>query len=89
VYLPEGQVLDGPLENAIMDALPEGATFGLNVNADQRVWILVFRPGVSDLGLTRPVLNAALASLGRPELDSSRPLSRNPYVRPPGHVGRD
>lgn len=32
VVLPEGQELDGPLQRAISDALPEGATFGFNLD---------------------------------------------------------
>jgi hypothetical protein len=70
VYLPEGQQLDGPLSKAIIDALPEGATFGFN-GAGGRTWIHVFGPGGS-LGpdVSREVLNTALASLGRPGLDS-------------------
>jgi hypothetical protein len=66
VFLPEGQQLDGPLSKAIVDALPEGATFGFN-SAGGRTWIHVFGPGGS-LGreVSREVLNTALASLGRP-----------------------
>ena len=69
-FLPEGQQLDSPLLGAICDAVPEGATFGFNSN-DGRTWIHVFGPGGS-LGreVTREVLNTALASLGRPGLDS-------------------
>lgn len=71
VYLPEGQHLDGPLESAIIDALPEGTTFGINTDADRRAWMRVFRPGGSrDPALTRQVLDTALASLGRPTLGS-------------------
>lgn len=66
VILPDSQQLDGPLEKAIIDALPEGSTFGFN-RTDGRTWIHVFGPGGS-LGrhVTREVLDAALASLGRP-----------------------
>jgi hypothetical protein len=65
-FLPEGQQLDGPLSLAIIDALPEGTTFGFN-GRDGRTWIHVFGPGGS-LGpeVCREVLNTALASLGRP-----------------------
>jgi len=65
VFLPEGQQLDSPLSKAIVDALPEGATFGFN-GADGRTWIHVFGPGGS-LGreISREVLNTALVSLGR------------------------
>jgi hypothetical protein len=70
VFLPEGQQLDSPLRKAIVDALPEGANFGFN-GADGRTWIHVFGPGGSpSRELTREVLNIALASLGRPALDS-------------------
>lgn len=70
VFLPVGQGLDGPLSRAIVDALPEGATFGFNLEADGRTWLHVFEPGGSPRpGVTRAVLNAALASLGRPALD--------------------
>jgi hypothetical protein len=66
VFLPEGQELDGPLRKAVVDALPEGTTFGFNHDADQRTWIGVIGPGGS-LGpeVTREVLNTALVSLGR------------------------
>src|SRR5580692_404027 len=43
VFLPGGQQLDSPLSKAIIDALPEGTTFGFN-GADGRTWILVFGP---------------------------------------------
>ena len=70
VFLPEGQPLDNPLSRAIVDALPEGTTFGFNSRAG-RTWINVFGPGGS-LGreVSREVLNTALVSLGRPTLDS-------------------
>jgi Clp amino terminal domain, pathogenicity island component len=68
VFLPAGQELDGPLERAIIEALPEGATFGFNHDED-RSWIVVIGSGWShDPGVTREVLNTALASLGRPAL---------------------
>jgi hypothetical protein len=71
VLLPEGQELDGPLERAIIEALPEGSTFGFNHGKDNRSWIVVIGPGWSrDPGVTREVLNTALASLGRPALGS-------------------
>lgn len=72
VFLPEGQQLDSPLSRAILDALPEGATFGFNGRAETgETWIHVFGPGGS-LGreVSREVLNTALLSLGRPGLDS-------------------
>jgi Clp amino terminal domain, pathogenicity island component len=70
VFLPEGQQLDGPLSRAIVDALPEGTTFGFN-GADGRTWVHVFGPGGS-LGreVSREVLNTALVGLGRPGLAS-------------------
>jgi hypothetical protein len=68
VLLPEGQELDAPLERAIIEALPEGSTFGFNQDED-RSWIVVIGPGWSrDPGVTREVLNTALVSLGRPAL---------------------
>lgn len=70
VFLPEGQQLDSPLSRAIVDALPEGATFGFN-GADGRTWIHVCGPGGSlGLEVSREVLNTALVSLGRPGLGS-------------------
>jgi hypothetical protein len=68
VFLPGGQQLDSPLSEAIIDALPEGTTFGFN-GADGRTWIHVFGPdGGLGRNVTREVLNAALISLGRPGL---------------------
>jgi hypothetical protein len=63
VFLPEDQELDGPLEAAIRESLPGGATYGVSTR-DGRMWIRVIGPGD-----TREVLNAALSSLGRPRLD--------------------
>ena len=71
VFLLEGQELDGPLRRAIADALPDGTTFGFSSDADERTWLHVIGPGEGrDRVLTREVLNAALASLNRPTLDS-------------------
>ena len=57
------------VERAIIEALPEGSTFGFNHDEDNRSWIVVIGPGWSrDPGVTREVLNTALASLGRPAL---------------------
>ena len=71
VLLPEGQQMDGPLRRAIIDALPEGTTVGFNSDGDGRTWMHVIGPGGrSAPGLTREVLNTALASLNRPALDS-------------------
>jgi ClpA/ClpB-like protein len=70
VLLPEGQQMDGPLRRAIANALPEGTTFGFSSDADERTWMHVIGPGGSlGCGVTREVLNAALASLGRPAPD--------------------
>ena len=70
MFLPEGQEMDGPLERAIIEALPEGSTFGFN-GAEGRTWFHVFGPDGS-LGreVTHEVLNTALVSLGRPGLAS-------------------
>jgi hypothetical protein len=67
VFLPGGQKMEGPLPRAVVDALPEGTTFGFNYDADGRTWVQVLGPGGS-LGsaVTRDVLNAALTSLGLP-----------------------
>lgn len=71
VFLPEGQEMDGPLRRAIIDALPEGTTFGFSGDTDERTWMHVIGPGdSSNPVLTREVLNAALASLDCPTLDS-------------------
>jgi Clp amino terminal domain, pathogenicity island component len=71
VFLPEGQELDSPLSRAIVDALPEGTTFGFNAGADGRTWMHVFGPdGGLGREVTREVLNTALVSLGRPGLAS-------------------
>jgi hypothetical protein len=71
VILPEDFVLDSPMTSAIADALPDNTTFGFNHDADERSWICVIGPGGSaGPGVTREVLNTALASLDRPALDS-------------------
>jgi len=70
VFLPEGQRMDGPLRGAIARALPPDTTFGFNSDADGRAWMHVFGPGDTDDPVrSAAVLNAALASLGRPTLD--------------------
>jgi hypothetical protein len=70
VILPEGQELDSPLRRAIADALPDGTTLGFNISEDERTWLSVIGSGGScGPGVTREVLNTALASLGRPALD--------------------
>jgi hypothetical protein len=71
VFLPEGQEMDGALRRAIIDALPEGTTFGFNGDGNEQTWLHVLGPGDnSDPVLTREVLNTALASLNRPTLNS-------------------
>ncbi len=67
VFLPEGQRMDRPLRKAIIDALPEGTTFGFNRGGDEPAWMQVIGPGDSgDPAVTREVLATALASLDRP-----------------------
>jgi hypothetical protein len=64
VFLPDGQAMDGALVSAIVDALPEGTTFGFNRYPRGRTWMRVIGPGVDDNPeLTREVLSTALASL--------------------------
>jgi hypothetical protein len=64
VFLPAGQELDGPLMQAIREALPDGTTWGFNHDAE-RTWISVIGPGGRESSeVTRQVLNTALASLG-------------------------
>jgi hypothetical protein len=58
VYFPHGD-LDGEILNAIHQAVPDGATYGVNHDFC-RAWVTVSRPGN-----TREVLRAAFASLGR------------------------
>ncbi len=71
VFLPEGQEMDGPLRRAVADALAEGTTFGFSIGEAGRTWMHVIGPGdSSDPGVTREVLNTALASLGRRMLSS-------------------
>jgi len=71
VFLPEGQEMDGPLRRAIINALPEGTTFGFNHGGAERYWMHVIGPdGILGSGVTREVLNTALASLNRPTVDS-------------------
>lgn len=70
VVLPGGQPLDAPLRRALADALPDDTTFGFSTGEDDRTWLFVHGAGgTGDRALTRRVLNAALASLGRPVLD--------------------
>lgn len=71
VFLPEGQQMDAPLRRAIAGALPDGTTFGFSTDADERTWMHVIGPGdSSNPVLSREVLDTALASLSRPNLDS-------------------
>ena len=66
VFLPEGHQMDGPLRRAVATALPEGTPGAGNSDADEATWIQVIGPGdSSDRGITREVLNTALASLNR------------------------
>ena len=70
VFLPAGLVMDSTLTRAIADALPDNTTFGFNNDGDERTWMHVIGPGGSaGPGVTREVLNTALASQGRPPLD--------------------
>ena len=67
VFLADGQVLDGALMRAVVEALPDGTTFGFNRDAAGRTWLHVIGPGDNtDPALTRQVLNTALARLHRP-----------------------
>ena len=66
VFLPKGQQIDRRMRRAIIDALPEGSTFAFTEDPGEPNWVQVIGPGdSSDPGLTREVLNAALASLNR------------------------
>lgn len=69
VVVPDAAGFDGPLQRALMDALPADQTFGWNVT-EGRLWIEVLGTDGSPLGasVTRQILNRALASLGRPAL---------------------
>jgi hypothetical protein len=58
VYFPHSD-LDGEILNAIHQAVPDGATYGVNHDF-RRAWVRVSRPGN-----TREVLQVAFASLGR------------------------
>jgi hypothetical protein len=58
VYFPHGE-LGGELLSAIHQAVPDGATYGVNHDL-RRAWVRVSKPGN-----TREVLRAAFASLGR------------------------
>jgi len=71
VFLPDGQHMDAPLRRAIVRALPAGTTFGFSAGSDEPTWMEVIGPdGTADRERSRAVLNAALASLDRPELDA-------------------
>jgi Clp amino terminal domain, pathogenicity island component len=72
VFLPEGDQMDGPLVMAIHGALPAGTTFAYNRDAAGRTWVCLVG-GTADTGdaaMTREVINAALACLNRPGLDT-------------------
>jgi hypothetical protein len=63
VFLPDGLAMDGPLRRAIADALPDGTTYALGTEEGGRTWVRVIGPAADDNpGLTRDVLNTALAS---------------------------
>jgi hypothetical protein len=62
--------MDGPLRRAIIDALPDGTTFGFNSDTDERTWMHVIGPGDKSNPFSPEVLNTALASLNCPTLDS-------------------
>jgi len=67
VFLPEGQEMDGPLRRAIVNALPDGTTFGFSRGEDERVWMHVIGPdGSRGAASAREVLSTALASLNCP-----------------------
>jgi hypothetical protein len=67
VFLPEGQGMDGPLSEAIISALPDDATFGFNITPEGHTWVHVFAlDGQLGPEVSREVLGAALAGLGRP-----------------------
>ena len=69
VVLPEGATIDSPLARVLADTLPEDATFGFNVH-EGRTWVNVIGPdGAWAADAAREVINAALASLGRPTLE--------------------
>ena len=69
VVLPDTAGFDGPLERALMDALPENQTFGWNLH-EGRLWVEVLDVDGSSPGeaVTREILNQALVGLGRPPL---------------------
>jgi hypothetical protein len=65
IWLPEGQLVDAALRRAMVALLPAGVSMGFNNIGGQGV-VEVSRPGD-----TRVILNAALASLGRPAVELS------------------
>jgi hypothetical protein len=62
VFLPDGQEFDDLLHRALRDALPHGAGLSIYPHGD-RPWLKATGP--CD---TAEILNAALATLGRPTL---------------------
>jgi Clp amino terminal domain, pathogenicity island component len=70
VFLPEGQEMDGPLRRAIVDALPEGTTFGFSSDADERTWMQVIGPGDSSPGPGGSVTSCRVTSVTRPRYRS-------------------
>ena len=62
VILPADQDFDNALRDAIVASRAQGAGMAIGITADQRVWVEVIGDD------SRTVVNAALASLGRPTL---------------------
>ncbi|HEY1346972.1 MAG TPA: hypothetical protein VGF54_18450 [Streptosporangiaceae bacterium] len=59
--------MGGAFDRALSPNPPEGTTFGFSSDEEGRTWMHVIGPGDGrDPGLTRQVLNTALAGLGRP-----------------------
>lgn len=68
LILPAGMDFPGPLSRVLLDHLPEDTTYGFNAYEGQ-TWVSVFGPdGPWDADAAREVINAALASLGRPPI---------------------
>ena len=59
MVLPEGQRLDGPLAQAIVDALPDSTMFGFNSDAGVCTWMCVIGPG----GRTNPALTSVVLAV--------------------------
>jgi hypothetical protein len=68
LILPQGMEFPGPLSRVLLDHLPEDTTYGFNAY-EGHTWVSVFGPdGPWDAAATREAVNAALASLGHPEV---------------------